>query len=339
MCALLGRPARGARRNGLLSPVMAHARGPLARLVASVLAAGALLAFAAAAAPLAGCTPTQTHTSSPSEPSRNLAAEPELQGMVVGTIDKDHLVQSGYPLARLGDAFDAFKPDLVLVQVRPDGYKKHELEEGPFEMTYVNQIAGSRGIDTEPIDWYLDNEVAIPAVPDPGDADALKLETGWLDALAPPTFEQANAADMMLKIRDALDARARYLHGNPAWSRRVGWIRHNALDAMTKHKPRKVLAYVNILLRPALQELLASMGAVMRDPVDVVKHATESREGTVPAPVIEEWRRSLERMRDRVPRKGAERIPLLAKIQVWEVAVQKSGICCVPPNLLVPTGK
>jgi len=300
-----------------------------------------LASFAAAAASLAavGCTPTQHHTSSPSEPARASTPEPDLQGMVIGTIDKDHLVQSAYPLARLGDAFDAFKPDLVLIQVRPDGYRKHELEEGPFEMTYVNQVAGARGIDTEPIDWYLDNEVAIPALPDPGDADALKLETGWLDAMPPPTFDQANGLELMLKVRDALDARARYLHGNPAWARRVGWIRHNAIEAMNKHKPRKVMAYVNILLRPALQELLASMGAVMRDPVDVVKHATEAREGTVPVPVLDEWRRSLDRMRDRLPRKGPERLPMLGKIQVWEVAVQKNGICCVPANLLVPNTK
>ena len=294
--------------------------------------------FATAWLVMSACTPTQTHTSSPSEPSRVTVPEPELQAMVVGTIDKDHLTQGGYPLSKLGDVFDAFKPDLVLVQIRPDAYKDNKLEDGPFEMAYVNTVAGSRGIDVEPIDYYKDSDYgASPPAPDPSEADQYKMEAGWLDSLSPYTFEQANTRETSLKILDATNASMRFLKGNPVWSRRVAWITHNAAEAVKKRKAKKVLAFVNILLRPYVEMRLMSTGAVLREPVEVVNKSGESREvGTVPQPVVVEWQRGLDRLRDKLPRRGPERTPILAKIAILEAAVNKQGACCVAPNVLIP---
>ena len=190
----------------------------------------------------------------------------------------------------------------------------------------------------EPIDYYKDSDYgASPPAPDPSEADQYKMEASWLDSLSPYTFEQANTRETSLKILDATNASMRFLKGNPVWSRRVAWITHNAAEAVKKRKAKKVLAFVNILLRPYVEMRLMSTGAVLREPVEVVSKSGESREvGTVPQPVVVEWQRGLDRLRDKLPRRGPERTPILAKIAILEAAVNKQGACCVSPNVLVP---
>lgn len=105
---------------------------------------------------------------SPSEIGAPQAAaqnEPDLVAMVVGTVGRDHITQSGYPLTKIADIIDVFKPDMILLQVRQEPFKKQNLEDASFEMTYVNGVAGTNGVDTEPIDWYRDEDVLPPALP------------------------------------------------------------------------------------------------------------------------------------------------------------------------------
>jgi hypothetical protein len=292
----------------------------------------------------ASCAETHKHTESPSEPKRGPAVipEPELQAMVVGTIDKEHLTTQGYPFSKIGDAFDAFKPDLVLVQVRPDAAKDNKLEDAPIEQTYVNDIVGSRGIDMEPIDWFREIEMGMPLPnPESTDVESYKREAGWLDAYDPMTFEQANSRETSQKILVALNARARYLGGNALWEKRQAWIQHNAAEAMKKHKGvRRVMVVIQVMHRPELEMYLQNMGAVIRNAADVVAKASETREaGAVPATTVTQWKQELNRLKEKLesaPKKGPERVPLAAKIAVLQVAVDKSGACCVPPSLLVP---
>ncbi len=91
--------------------------------------------------------------------------EPDLVAMVVGTVGRDHLTSAGYPLTKIADIIDTFKPDMILLQVRQEPFKKQQLEDASFEMTYVNGVAGTSGVDTEPIDWYRDEDVLPPALP------------------------------------------------------------------------------------------------------------------------------------------------------------------------------
>lgn len=103
---------------------------------------------------------------SPSEigaPKNDAPAEPDLVGLVVGTVGRDHLTKDGYPLTKIADIIDVFKPDMILVQVRPEPYKKQQLEDASYEMTYVNGVAGVAGVDTEPFDWFRDEDVTPPA--------------------------------------------------------------------------------------------------------------------------------------------------------------------------------
>jgi hypothetical protein len=307
-----------------------------------VAGAASFLICLSALAATSSCAETHSHTESPSEPKRVVVAEPALQAMVIGTIDKEHLTTQGYPFSKIGDAFDAFKPDLVLVQVRPDAAKDNKLEDAPIEQTYVNDVVGSRGIDMEPIDWFHEMEMGMPLPsPESTDAEAYKRDAGWLDTYEPMSFEQANSRETSERILSALNARARYLGGNALWEKRQAWIQHNAGEAMKKHKGvRRVMVVIQVMHRPELEMYLQNMGAVIRNAADVVAKATETREaGTVPAPVVARWREELNRLRDKLdhaPKKGPERVPILAKMQILQVAVDKAGACCVPPSLLVP---
>src|SRR4051812_8332827 len=97
------------------------------------------LAFSTSAVALGGCDPEdRVPAKSPKAKPCPPPPEPAYQAEVVGTIGKYHLVESRYPLSRLGDAFAAFKPDLVLVAVRVDPFREGHLEDASFEMTYVN---------------------------------------------------------------------------------------------------------------------------------------------------------------------------------------------------------
>ncbi|NVL67784.1 hypothetical protein, partial [Escherichia coli] len=85
-----------------------------------------------------GCEPSErVPARGPKAPPCPPPPEPAYQATVVGTIGKMHMVESRYPLSKLGDVLATFKPDLVLVGVRVDPFREGHLEDAPFEMTYV----------------------------------------------------------------------------------------------------------------------------------------------------------------------------------------------------------
>jgi hypothetical protein len=83
----------------------------------------------------------------------------QFEAMVVRTIHSQHLVQPGDPLVVLRSRLDAFGPDLVLVEARPEAFEHGRLEDGPFEMTYVTLLARLAGRDVAPIDWWREEDV------------------------------------------------------------------------------------------------------------------------------------------------------------------------------------
>ena len=82
--------------------------------------------------------------------------------MVVGTEHGGHVTTPGYPMSKLGALIDAYKPDLVLVEIRPAPFAMGHYEDGPIEMSYVTLHAKSRGIAVAPIDWWRDEDVGQP---------------------------------------------------------------------------------------------------------------------------------------------------------------------------------
>ncbi|HEY8075070.1 MAG TPA: hypothetical protein VIF62_13195 [Labilithrix sp.] len=261
--------------------------------------------------------------------------EPDHVAVVVGTIGKLHLVESQYALPRLGDVLAAFKPDLVLVQVRVDPYKDNRLEDASFEMTYATWLAKQHGVAVEPIDWFREEDLAAPPPPvEPWDAAELaRRET---EILAQPplfTFEQANAQETTQRVLGAELADRRFRGGDAVASRRRAWIEDLAISAVTRHaRPKRVLAYVGVLDRPAATEALTGAGYFAKDPIDLVEKAKEKMVGDLSGDLVEEYKSQLARLRS--ADKSNARVAEHAK--VLEVVVEKRGACCVPQSSLRP---
>ncbi len=260
--------------------------------------------------------------------------EPDHVAVVVGTIGKLHLVESQYTLPRLGDVMTAFKPDLVLVQVRVDPYKDNRLEDASFEMTYATWLAKQHGIAVEPIDWFRDEDTgAKPPAVEPWDAAELaRRETLILNEPPLFTFEQANASETLGRVLAAELAERRYGGGAPLASRRRAWVEELAMSAVARHgRPRRVLAYVSVFDRPAAEQALHGAGYASKGPIEIVEKAKEKMVADLSGDLIEEYKAQLARLRADKP---SERVAEHAK--VLEVVVEKRGACCVPQASLRP---
>ena len=295
------------------------------------LAASLLLASTLAACALA-CGP-EAHEK-PKAPPCPAPPEPALQSVVVGTIGKMHMVESRYALSRFGDVFAAFKPELVLVGARVEAFRQDQLEDASFEMTYVQHLAKAAGIPVEPIDWFREADLAAPPAPlEPYDvAEIEKREAEVLRAPRLYTFEQANSPELGEKILLATAAAARYRGGDPLATRRRAWIQQLAADAVSRHgKPKRVLAFVDVLDRPAVDLVLRGVGYDAKTPVDVVAKSKEVlAAGGIPGEVLERYRAQLTRAKEKAAQaSGPEKYFWEDRARVLDVVVDKKATCCV----------
>ena len=295
----------------------------------------AIAGVAASGAVVLGCEPSdRVPARGPKLPPCPPPPEPAYQATVVGTIGKMHMVESRYPLSKLGDVLASFKPDLVLVAVRVDPYREGHLEDASFEMTYVASLAKQHGVAVEPIDWFREQDLgAPPAAVEPWDeAEIAKKEA---DVLAQPrlyNFEIANGAELAEKVLLATDAEARHRSGNPLVSRRHAWMQQLAGSAVSRNgRPKRVLAYVDVLDRPTVDLLLHGVGYTMKEPVAVAAKSKEELIADIPIDVMNEWRAQLDRTRSRVD--GAKTAPEKSfwadRQRTLQVVVDKHAACCV----------
>jgi hypothetical protein len=294
------------------------------------------LAFAFAA-----CVPPEEKPRTPKPAPCPPPPEPERQSVVVGTIGKLHMVENRYGLSRLGDVVAAFKPDLVLLAVRREPYHEGRLEDASFEMTYVHHLAKTRGIPVEPIDWYREQELgAPPAALEPFDVTEIaKRERAILEEPRLYTFEQANAEDLMQKVLLATNSEARYRGGNALASRRTAWMQHFAADAVARfNRPKRVLAFVDLFDRPAIDLALRAVGYTPKSPVDVVAKAKEVMMTDIPSDVLREYELQKGRARERAAKaSGVEKTFWTEKARVLDVVVERKASCCVTQAALNAT--
>jgi hypothetical protein len=285
---------------------------------------------------LAACEPQERPPKTAREKPCPPPPEPDRVAVVVGTIGKMHLVESRYGLSKLGDVLAAFKPDLVLVQVRVDPFREGRLEDGSFEMTYVTALAKQHGASVEPIDWFREEDrIAPPPAADPWDANEIVKREA--DILAQPplfTFDQANGNETFQRVLGAELSLARYRGGNPLATRRRAWIEELAASAVKRHDyPKRVLAYVDVFDRPAVDLVLHGVGYTSRGPVEIVQKAKETMLGDLSPEVLEDWRKQLVRLRARLEKaQGAERALVVDRERVLTLAIEKRGACCVPTS-------
>ena len=303
---------------------------------------GALLLAASVASLLGGCEPSErVPARGPKAPPCPPPPEPTYQAAVVGTIGKMHMVESRYQLSKLGDVLSAFKPDLVLVAARVDPYREGRLEDASFEMTYVTRLAKQHGIAVEPIDWFREQDLgAPPAAVEPWDeAEVAKKEA---EVLAQPrlyTFEQANGSELAQKVLLATGAEARHRAGNSLAARRHAWMQQLTASAVSRHdRPKRVLAYVDVLDRPTVDLALHGVGYTTKEPVALVSKSKEEMIAGMPADVTNDWKEQLDRTRARVD--GAKTAPEKAfwtdRQRTLQVVIDKRAACCVTQSALAP---
>jgi hypothetical protein len=294
---------------------------------------GALFALALGAT--AACEPAErVPARGPKPPPCPAPPEPAYQAAVVGTIGRMHMVESRYPLSKLGDVLATFKPDLLLVAVRDEPFREGHLEDASFEMTYVDALAKQHGVAVEPIDWFREQDlVAGPPPADPWDeAEIAKREAAVLSEPRLYTFDHANGAELERRILLATDAEARHRSGNPLVSRRHAWMRHLAASAVERHgRPKRVLAYVDVLDRPTVDLLLHGVGYTMKEPVAIVAKSKEEMISDIPRAVLDAWKAQLERAHANVEsaKTAAEKAFWAEREHALRIVVDKRAQCCV----------
>jgi len=260
------------------------------------------------------------------------------RAMVVATIHKGHLLQKGYPLGLLCKIVDAYRPDVVLVEVRPEAFQAGHYEDGPFEMTAVAMCAKARHIDVAPIDWWLESDLESrePSL-SPEEAKAFEAERARLKEPTWPTFDLANSPAEWKRGVELLNAQARFLGGNPIWTRRQAWFHHRALGAIEQTHKRRALAFVGFNHAPELAAFLGSVGVQIDSPLSLDLGDPASANDPAPAEVVDTWRageKRLEEAASGLASEGKQRYA--AKIRYFDVAVQRRGTCCVEEKELAP---
>ncbi len=293
-----------------------------------------LLAFLAITALAAACDPSERLPArNPKCPPCPPPPEPVYQSVVVGTIGKMHMVESQYPLSRLGDVLASFKPELVLVAIRVDAFREDRLEDASFEMTYITHLARQHGASVEPVDFFRNQDFGVaPAAVEPWDAaEIARKETDVLSAPRLYTFEQANGQELIERVLVANAASARFRNGDPNAARRRGWMEALTMSAIGRHsRPKRVLAYVDVLDRASISGVLSSAGYTMKAPAEVVAKGKEVMIGDVPPEVLAAYKVQADRAKDRAEKaSGAEKAFWDERRQVLSVVVERRATCCV----------
>jgi hypothetical protein len=73
---------------------------------------------------------------------------------LLGSIHKDHRVSKDYSLWHIAAVIEHLKPDLLLVESRPEELAKDNWGDGPIEMPFTSLTARSLGIAVDGIDWW-----------------------------------------------------------------------------------------------------------------------------------------------------------------------------------------
>ncbi len=86
---------------------------------------------------------------------------------LLGTVHTDHLASRDYSLWHLGAVVDRLRPDLLLVESRPEELARDNWGDGPVEMPFASLTARAGGIPVEGIDWW-ERAGSRPGTSNPG---------------------------------------------------------------------------------------------------------------------------------------------------------------------------
>jgi hypothetical protein len=123
---------------------------------------------------------------------------------LMGTIHGAHLTTPAYPLTQVRAVIVHLRPDLVLVEARPEEVARGNLGDGPIEALYAELAARQAGLASSGIDWWTmgaDHQVNPPGRDDRMVANLLQAADGRPVSLALVGYSHAGP------FRDRLVAR------------------------------------------------------------------------------------------------------------------------------------
>lgn len=276
-------------------------------------------------APSAPCPPVEATAPAPAQSAAEV--------MVVATIHGKHLSQPLYPLTWLGKIIEERRPDLVLVEIRPEPFAQGLLEDGPIEMAYITQFARSKGIKVDAIDWWRDKDLLAPP-PTLSDEEKAGFERDMASVrplrIQSPSFAQANMRDQDSVILAVKNAEARYAGSQSIWNQRQAWMNHRAAEAIRRHSAKNVLVFVGQDHRPELCQYLEASGSRLVEPSVLSARLESVPSEEAPAEIVAAWRDGVTRLEARMEAsEGIVKERLRAKIRSFQMAIESKGKCCV----------
>ncbi len=260
--------------------------------------------------------------------------------MIVGTIHGRHLVEPAYPLGLLCRLVRAYRPDLVLVEIRPEPFGRGHYEDGPFEMTYITFCARSQGVTVEPIDWWRDEDLNAKQTALPPDVQGRlsREEAADPEPTSPLSFERVNSPEFREGVLRRRNIEERY-DGDPGWTMRQAWFNHQAWAAIERHAARRVLAFVGYAHAPEVESYLRFSKLDDRSPLSLKLGQVSNANEPAPPAVVGAWREGIQRLQALAEAAtGAARRRLQAKARYFGLAVARKGACCAKESDLAPPG-
>lgn len=77
---------------------------------------------------------------------------------LLGTIHGKHLTTKDYSLLHLQAVMEHLKPNLLLVESRPEELAQDNWGDGPIEMPFASLTAQAKGIEVQGMDWWMMND-------------------------------------------------------------------------------------------------------------------------------------------------------------------------------------
>lgn len=167
---------------------------------------------------------------------------------VISTIHGNHFKTDDYPVQNLKLIIEEYKPELILVEIRPEAFDQSHYEDGPIEMTYITAVAMQRGITIKGIDWWKEEDIEKKGLP-LTKQDKIKYEKEIFQFGKPEeiyknfSFELLNSIDFQNKVLRIKSINSKW-NQDPVWPKRQAWINENAYSEITKSNAQKVLIFV-----------------------------------------------------------------------------------------------
>ncbi|MTI48117.1 MAG: hypothetical protein FH761_09765 [Firmicutes bacterium] len=78
---------------------------------------------------------------------------------ILGTISDEHLENDRYSLLHIDAVIRNLRPDILLLENRPEEIERDNLADGSIEMLFGALTAKELGIDFDGIDWWIENDI------------------------------------------------------------------------------------------------------------------------------------------------------------------------------------